>query len=157
VSRCGLEATTVGSGGGAGAAAWTGGGGGGAGAGTGSGGGGGGGAGAGGGAGGGVGGGGADGAGGAGVTSGPAVVSWLAPVDPCVGVGRTACGAPPSLTFDAGSPAAKAAAGDEAATSVASVTASGRRNRSVARAKAARLGGGSGRRASGTLEPVYQR
>ena len=168
VSRCGLEATTVGSGGGAGAAAWTGGGG-----------------------------GarrgcrlrgraaeaerapaeesarvqgrrGAVRAGGAGargrgrrlrdgVTSGPAVGSWPTPDELGVWPGSTACGWF-GLSTAFGSPScASAAAGDDAATTAASVTASGRRNLSVARAKAARLGGRSGRRASGTRGPDYQR
>ena len=81
----------------------------------------------------------------------------LAPDEPGVWRGSIACGWSALSTAFGSLSCASAAAGDEAATTAASVTASGRRNLSVARAKAARLGGRSGRRASGTLEPDYQR
>jgi hypothetical protein len=85
------------------------------------------------------------------------LLSTEPPEDPGVWPGSTACGWFALSTAFGSLSCASAAAGDDAATTAASVTANGRRNLSVALAKAARLGGSGGRRASGTRGPDYQR
>jgi hypothetical protein len=85
------------------------------------------------------------------------VVSVNAQEEVGVWPGSTACGGCGLSTASGSLSWASAAAGDDAATPAASVSASGRRTLSVARAKAARLGGGAGLRASGTPGPDYQR